>query len=147
MFLPPLLLPTLVCTCPPLFGHSHSPNPTHLLPLSTPIHPPPFHSSCSPALSFPCSHKPTPLFAFAYPCLHLPIRVIHIHTPTCTCPPTCSFMLVYTCSSTLVPICAYSPHLFRTCSHLCLAFICVHSHSFVPAQLTGPHLCLYQIYC
>jgi hypothetical protein len=118
---------TLCCCChccsPPWFALAHPSLPTLILPipLTCSLYPLPFIRSRSPALVCPLSRSPAPISPL--PCLPLHVRVIHIPTPTCTRPPACSFVVVYTRSSVLVPVCAYSPRLFCACSHLRLVFI------------------------
>ena len=122
MLLLPPLLPALVHTHPPLFTHSHSPNPTHLFPLSAPVHPLLVPGSCSPA---PISLLPR---------LCLPVHVIHIPTPTCTRPPTHSFMLVYAHSSVLVPTFIW-PSFMLICAHSVVCPFSLHLCLFVPTWL------------
>ena len=140
----------------PSFTHSHSSTSTHPIPLTAPI-----LCSRSPALVrpllFACSHKPARSFAFA------------------RLPPARSFVLVLgplirACSRScpfvwrpFALVCAHMPRLFvlvpifvwpsfvlvRARSVVCpfsLRVASVRPHLCPLAPLTGPHLCLYQVY-
>ena len=117
-----LLLPAFVHTRPPSFAHSHSSTPTHPLPLTAPV-------LCSRSLalirplSFPCSHKPAPSFAFVHP------RPPFVPVPRLA--RSCLFTPAHLCLFPFVPVCVASVHtrlcslapLIRACSHLRLAFV------------------------
>jgi hypothetical protein len=122
LLLPPLL-PTFVRTRPPSFAHSHSSTPTHPLPLTTPV-----LRSRSPALvrplSFPCSHKPAPSFAFVHP--RPPFVPVPRLARSCLFTPAhpCLFPFVPVCvASVRTRLCSLAP-LIRACSRLRLAFVC-----------------------
>ena len=142
----PLLLPAFVHAHPPSFTHSHSSTSTHPIPLTAPI-----LCSRSPAPTSPLAHLRLSVCprSLVRACLGPLIRACSRSCPFVWRP----FALVCAhmpCLFVLVPVFVWPSFvLVRARSVVCL--FSLHVASFRArlcplAPLTGPHLCLYQVY-